>query len=60
MGTYKIMTQTEANALIGRKVENLRTGHQFTVRDIIHNYAWLSGGQFIPLANFAELYKVIA
>ena len=53
------MTQAEADNLVGCKVENLRTGHQFTVRDIIANYAWLSGGQLIPLENFTELYKVL-
>ena len=53
------MTQAEANNLVGRKVENLRPGHRFIVRDILKNHVWLSGGQFIPLDGFEQFWKVV-
>jgi hypothetical protein len=59
LGACKIMTQTEANALVGRKVENLRTGHQFVVRDFVHGSFHLSGGQIIPPDAMLQFWKMV-
>jgi hypothetical protein len=53
------MSEQEINAAIGRKVENVRTGSQFTVIDFHHGSFHLSGGQLIPPDAFVKFWRVL-
>ena len=53
------MTETEANAVVGRKVRNRRTGNEFICYDCRIGCLYLSGGQIIPWDAFEMFWEIV-